>query len=574
MDSSLLTQRRRLAAGALSHQLDQLKPRLRASGGNTALVSADIRAGRGPFFYNGIQVPPSLAGTTTGGTTNTSDVCQTLLFSTMDSMFTYVAAQNLGPTKTSRLFYIWSMSIATAYNWVTGTTPYTTITTDGWAWTTTYPLSTSDFVAVWMTQALTVILPALIPGYNSAQLVTQEQSMNGWTQFEHTTQINYVRTAGNFTTWQAAWQTWFTTRTNDGSVAAAVPPATSLLPNGGISLNPTVCQDITAYPNPMAWTPLRIAGVLKNYYTRLWEDVTPVGLTATDEINIKALVAPYFPSTETQRIAELADLVQKTASLGLPGVDSDAHKIQAEFWAGSPYTISPPGMFMWLLKQYFVAYNVYNRSTFIYSALDMAIQLFEVGRMVWGIKLQYQEARPIQDIRRIYATQRLGSWNTTRDLSGNLLPAADISGCLWMPYQVLNFVTPPFPDFVSGHSSYSKIFALVMTDWFGPTIPSTPPVLMTNLNKFSPMFLPTDTQPFGTFVVPAGRSEIQPGLVPAAPVFITFTTWAAMAESAGISRQWGGIHAQSAHVGGVVTATAVHAILRTHSLSIAMRKTA
>ena len=491
----------------------------------------------------------------------------------MDSMFTYVAAQNLGPTKTSRIFYIWSMSIATAYNWVTKTTPYTTAV-DGWSWTTTYPLSTSDFVAVWMTQALTIIMPALIPGYNSAQLVTQEQSLNGWTQFEYTTQINYVRTAGNFTTWQAAWQTWFQARTNDGSVAAAAPPATNLLPNGSTSLNPAVCQDITAYPNPTLWTPLRLSGVLKNYYTRLWEDVTPVGLTATDETHIKALVAPYFSTTNAQRLAELEDVIQMTASLGIPGIDSDAHKMQAEFWAGSPYTISPPGMFMWLIKQYFVSTSLYSRDTVIYSLLDLAIQLFEVGRMVWGIKLQYQEARPIQDIRRIYATGTLGSWRTTVDLSGNLLPAADISGCLWMPYQVANFVTPPFPDFVSGHSSYSKIFALVMTDWFGPTIPSTAPVTVTNLQLFSAMFLPTDTQPFGTFVVPAGRSEVQPGLVPAAPVTITFNTWAAMAESAGISRQWGGIHAMSAHLGGVATANAVHSLLRTKSRTVARRKMA
>jgi hypothetical protein len=153
------------------------------------------------------------------------------------------------------------------------------------------------------------------------------------------------------------------------------------------------------------------------------------------------------------------------------------------------------------------------------------------------------------------------------------LPAADVSGALWTPYQVVNFVTPPFPDFVSGHSSFSQIFALVMTDWFGPTIPATAPTLMTNLNKFSGMFPATDTQPFGTFVVGAGRSEIQAGLVPAAPVTITFRTWEEVAASAGISRQWGGIHAHSAHVGGQAAARAVHAALRRKSVATAKRPT-
>jgi len=491
----------------------------------------------------------------------------------MDSMFTYVAAQNLGPTKTSRLFYIWSMSIATAYNWVTGTTPYRTATTDGWLWTTTYSLSTCTFVSTWMTQALTVIMPALIPGYNAAQLVAQEKALQGWTQLEQTTQINYVRTAANFTAWQAAWQTWFQARGNDGSVAAAVAPTAAELPNGAISLDPTVRQTITAYPNPTKWTPLRLTGVVKNYYTRLWETVTSVGLTAVDDMVAKAAATPYFPGTEDQRNAELEDVVAKTASLGIPGTTSDEHKMQAEFWAGGPYTISPPGMFMWLLKQFFIANNIYDRATFIYSALDLAIQLFEVGRVVWGLKLQYQQARPIQDIRRLYATATVGSWRTTADLSGTLLPAVDISGALWLLYQAANFVTPPFPDFVSGHSSFSQIFALVMTDWFGPAIPATAPTLMTNLNKFSGMFPATDTQPYGTFVIGAGRSEIQSGLVPAAPVTITFKTWADVATSAGISRQWGGIHAQSAHLGGLAAARAVHAALRAKSATIAKRPT-
>jgi hypothetical protein len=489
----------------------------------------------------------------------------------MDSMFTYVAAQNLGPTKTSRIMYIWSFSVATAYNWVTKTTPYTTATTDKWSWAATFPLPTSDSVAVWMTQALVIIMPTLIPGYDTTQLVTLDKTLRGWTQFEQTTQINYVKTAGNFTTWKTAWETWYAERSNDGSVAAAVAPTAAQLPNGSTSLDPTVRQNIMAYTDPLAWTPLRLVGVVKNYYTRLWETVTPVGLTTDDDNAAKIVAAPYFPITNDQRVAELADVVAKTASLGIPGAESDAHKIQAEFWAGGPYTISPPGMFMWFLRQFFSAYTIYNRNTVVYSILDMAIQLFEIGRVVWGLKLQYQQARPIQDIRRIYTTATVGSWRTTA-VSGTLQPAADISGALWTPYQATNFVTPPFPDFVSGHSSYSQIFALVMTDWFGPTIPASNPITLTNLNLFSGMFSATDTQPFGTFVISPGRSEIQSGLVPAAPVTIKFDTWADVATSAGISRQWGGIHAQSAHLGGQAAATRVHDILRTKSLATAKRR--
>jgi hypothetical protein len=491
----------------------------------------------------------------------------------MDSVFSYAATNSYAPTVTSRLMYLWSMSVATAYNWVTGTSPYTT-KTDGWTWSTTHLLPNQDFATVWMTQCLTVIMPSLIPTYNPLTLVTEERTIRGWTQFEQTTQVNYVRTAGNFTAWETAWRAWFVTRTNDGSVAAAVAPTDDLLPNGSIRLNPAATQNITAYPNPQKWTPLILLTKTKNYATRLWETVTPVELSAENETAIKATVAAYFPTTTDQRNAELQEVVDMTTSLGVPGTLSDAHKIQAEFWAGGPYTITPPGMFMWLLKQYFITNNVYDRNTFIYSALDLAIQLFEVGRVVWGIKLQYQQARPIQDIRRIYANRNVGSWRRVLDPSGNFVKPVDISGNRWMPYQEANFVTPPFPDFVSGHSSFSQIFALVMTDWFGPTIPTTAPALMTDLNRFSPMFPTTDTQPYGTFVISSGSSKVEPGLVPAAPVTLQFNTWSEIAESAGISRQWGGIHAMSAHLGGVATANAVHSILHSKSRTLARRKMA
>src|SRR5262249_47806964 len=33
----------------------------------------------------------------------------------------------------------------------------------------------------------------------------------------------------------------------------------------------------------------------------------------------------------------------------------------------------------------------------------------------------------------------------------------------WMPYQLISFVTPPFPGYVSGHSTYSRSAAEVLT---------------------------------------------------------------------------------------------------------------
>ena len=132
-----------------------------------------------------------------------------------------------------------------------------------------------------------------------------------------------------------------------------------------------------------------------------------------------------------------------------------------------------------------------------------------------------------------------------------------------MPYQEANFVTPPFPDFVSGHSAFSATFAAVMAQWFGDTIRTDKTVALTDLGLVTPMLAGSvQTRPFGSVVIPVGSSRVQPGAVPASPVTLGWTTWSDLATSAGISRQYGGIHAQSAHVASQAMATQLVGLVR------------
>jgi hypothetical protein len=158
------------------------------------------------------------------------------------------------------------------------------------------------------------------------------------------------------------------------------------------------------------------------------------------------------------------------------------------------------------------------------------------------------EARPIQDIRRLYAS--VPADGTLKKYHGT-----NIAGNLWIPYQVTTFVTPPFADFPSGHSGFSQCFANVMTKWFGPSIPSTAAHTVSDLSLLSKMFTGvTQTLPFGSYTIPAGVSEIQTGIVPASPITLTWTNWQDIATSAGVSRQYGGIHCVSANTGSQVVA--------------------
>jgi hypothetical protein len=295
---------------------------------------------------------------------------------------------------------------------------------------------------------------------------------------------------------------------------------------------------------------LLINGSKKNYLTYRWNDVRSSCLSANDEASVFAVGASSFP-TNLARDSEISEVMLVSGSL------NDEQKISAEFWAGGPYTVSPPGMLMWFWKEFMIVRNIphsCNFDTFFYSGFDLAQHIFETSRLVWGIKKYYMQARPIQEIRRMYRLEMLPKYDGTI-----------VQGQSWTPYQEANFVTPPFADFPSGHSTYSQSFASVMTDWFGARIPVSPPRELNDLALLSRTFTQPETLAYGHFIFRAGKSAIQPGVVPARDIEFSFATWQEMANSAGMSRKYGGIHATSAHVGGQAVANMIHVLIRAKS---------
>ena len=61
--------------------------------------------------------------------------------------------------------------------------------------------------------------------------------------------------------------------------------------------------------------------------------------------------------------------------------------------------------------------------------------------------------------------------------------------------------------------------------------------------------------------VKARTSKIQTGVVPASDVALTWSVWQDIADSAGVSRQYGGIHAVSADLGGKAVANAAFPLI-------------
>jgi hypothetical protein len=95
----------------------------------------------------------------------------------------------------------------------------------------------------------------------------------------------------------------------------------------------------------------------------------------------------------------------------------------------------------------------------------------------------------------------------------------------WMPYMQDTFVTPPFPGFISGHSTFSRSAAEVLTQFTGDA------------------YFPGG---MGSFTV--AELHIEQG--PTAPVELQWARYYDGADQAGIARLLSGIHIQADDFGG------------------------
>jgi hypothetical protein len=260
------------------------------------------------------------------------------------------------------------------------------------------------------------------------------------------------------------------------------------------------------------WQPLRfvnVAGVAvtPGFVAPHWNRVTPFGLPSGD-----ALRSPVGPARagSPAYLAQAQELVDLSANL------TDEHKAIAEYWADGPRSELPPGH--WNLFAQFVSRRDHNGRT--EHGLDRDVQLFfaltsaiaDAGICAWDNKRAFDSARPITAVRHLFAGRPIRAW------AGPGLGTREIDGATWFPYQPTWFPTPPFGEYASGHSTFSAAGAEV-------------------LRRF------TGRDDFGASVtIAAGSSKVEPGLAPARDVVLSWDTFSAAADQAGISRRYGGIH--------------------------------
>lgn len=275
-------------------------------------------------------------------------------------------------------------------------------------------------------------------------------------------------------------------------------------------LNPGAYSDYTGYApvntpttivDPNRWQPLQVGATTQKFIAPFWGKVTPFALKSISQYAVKPPAAAGTAAYQTQVDQVLAYSAKLT----------DKQKVIAEYWADGPSSELPPGH--WNLFGQFVSKrdrHSLDRDVKMFFAVNNA--LLDASVWTWGIKRQYDYIRPVSAVHYLYASSNVTAW------AGPGLGTQSIPGANWRPYQAASVVTPPFAEYVSGHSTFSAAAARVLK-------------LFTGSDRFG-----------HSVTQAAGTSRVEPGIVPAAPVTLSWATFTAAADEAGISRRFGGIH--------------------------------
>jgi len=263
------------------------------------------------------------------------------------------------------------------------------------------------------------------------------------------------------------------TRANDGSNAIVPPPGGS---------------------GPGVWIPTPPA--FRPYLLPQWGFVVPFAMSSSSQFR-----PPGPPSLDSQQYAADYEEVKQLGALVGSTRTEDQTEI-ALFWADGAGTETPPGHWNSIAQIIAAARgNTLEENARLFALLDIA--LADAAICAWDAKYTFHFWRPVTAI--AFAEPELD----------------------WMPL----LVTPPFPEYTSGHSTFSGAGATVL-----------------------PLFYGTENLPFTV------GSDFLPG------VYRSFSTPFDASEEAGVSRIYGGIHFHSANVDGLQAGSSIGEWTVTHYL--------
>ena len=242
--------------------------------------------------------------------------------------------------------------------------------------------------------------------------------------------------------------------------------------------------------------------------TPQWGKVEPIALDSGSQFRPPA--PPAIGSKKLEQ--EVREVVELQANL------TNEQKALVEFMRDGPKSVQQAGH--WLI----FAQNVSVRDR---HTLDEDVKLYFLVEMAamdafiasWDAKMFYDFARPYALVHYYLKDQDITAWG------GPAVGMVKVKADEWRPYSPDTFLCPPFPSYVSGHSSVSGACAEVMrlftgSDRFGEKVKLVPGLL-------------TEPDNIGDTVV------------------LEFKTFTSAANLAGRSRVLGGYHIESDNIEGL-----------------------
>jgi hypothetical protein len=452
----------------------------------------------------------------------------------MELLLKKIATNKLGPTMTSRWLFIAGNALYNSYQFVTADK----YPLDMLYWKSNkkgnlYRENDILLLESWMDLSCRYFFPKLIREYMNLTLTDSEIS----------TIVNSHNLVplknDSFDSLKQLLDEYLIARDNDGWKQTMT--FNGILPNGSNKIYADQSQDqnLSSLPEPNKWTPLSINGVTKNYLTPEWGTVNK-GLLNDNEFNeVLEKTNVLFPN-DSQFEKEMKEVEQITSNL------TDEQKMIAEFWAGGPGTVTPPGMWV-VFMDIVIRSNSLGLVTEIKNYAVICSGIYQSSICAWRLKRDHLQARPIQKIRQYENGKEIHqSWNEKT------------LGQYWLPYQELNFVTPPFPDFVSGHSTFSSSSAKLFCYLLGSDIITLKNPVINNdiINYLCPSLTNTLNFSLNNFFIMPSTSLVENG-VPSTSMHFNWICWTEMARSSGKSRIYGGIHVESSNQGGLYLGTMI-----------------
>jgi hypothetical protein len=249
--------------------------------------------------------------------------------------------------------------------------------------------------------------------------------------------------------------------------------------------------------------------------------------------------------------AEMRNLTKIGADLN---TDGGKKKLIAELFADGPASTLPPGHWQEIAIELVARRLGYDLDQAIRLLTFTGVAVYDAGIACWAQKRMHNSIRPFAYIPLMMMNETLPN-----QFRGAYCPHGDIMGYEWQPYQAKGFYTPPFPEFPSGHSTFSAASAFVISKLLGSDSIPRGPYHYTiakggslfesycgsnglNFKNESCSYVRCDKNlsfDSANNYLPSSDTILGP-----------YNTFSDLADEAGISRLYGGIHITSGDYGG------------------------